>query len=223
MMNGLPLGLSAASMDRHIAWDIGAAGVSDRLAKALNAPVIRQRYSRLVIDCNRDPSRADAMPAVSDRTSIPANVDLSQADRDARIADIHVPYHEAITAELDAQAAAGRAPSLVLVHSFTPRMNDIDRPWTCGVLHHGESALSHAMLARLQGEAGQVVGDNEPYAFDSIDYTAPRHALARGLDYVELELRQDLIAHEDGQIEWAERLARLIPLAAADVARSALA
>ena len=102
-------------------------------------------------------------------------------------------------------------------------MNDIDRPWTCGVLHHGESRLSHAMLARLRGEADQVVGDNEPYAFDSIDYTAPRHALARGLDYVELEIRQDLIGHEAGQIAWAQRLARLIPQAAADAAGSAQA
>ena len=223
MMNGLPLGLSPVSMDRHIAWDIGAAGVSDRLAEALGAPMIRQRYSRLVIDCNREPQRADAIPAVSDKTLVPANAALSQADRDARIADVHAPYHAALTAELDVQAAAGRSPALVLVHSFTPRMNDIDRPWTCGVLHHGESALSHAMLARLRGETGQVVGDNEPYAFDSIDYTAPRHALARGLDYVELELRQDLIADDAGQIEWAERLARLIPLAAADVAGSAQA
>ncbi|CAN5256229.1 hypothetical protein BH09PSE2_BH09PSE2_03200 [soil metagenome] len=102
-------------------------------------------------------------------------------------------------------------------------MNGFERPWTCGVLHHGESRLSHAMLAWLRGEADQVVGDNEPYAFDSIDYTAPRHALARGLDYVELEIRQDLIATEAGQAEWADRLARLIPLAAADAAASAKA
>ena len=113
-------------------------------------------------------------------------------------------------------AGAGRLKALILVHSFTPVMGGVARRWTTGVLHHGASPLSFAMLGRLRGEGGQVVGDNEPYAFDSIDYTAPRHALANGLDYLEIEIRQDLIADETGQAEWAERLARLLPLAAED-------
>ena len=217
--SGLELGLPAPVFDLHVAWDIGAAGVSDRLAERLNCGVIRQAYSRLVIDCNRDPERADAIPETSDRITVPLNVGLAPADQNERIAAIHVPYHDAIADAV--AAAAGRLQALILVHSFTPVMGGVARRWTTGVLHHGASPLSTAMLDRLRAEPGQVVGDNEPYAFDSIDYTAPRHALANGLDYLEIEVRQDLIADVAGQAEWAERLARLLPLAAADAGLSA--
>ena len=211
---GLKLGLPDPVFDLHIAWDIGAAGVSDRLAQRLNCGVIRQAYSRLVIDCNRDPERPDAIPEASDRITVPGNAALSAAARGERIEAIHTPYHAAIAAAVAQRAV--RLKALVLVHSFTPVMGGVPRPWTTGVLHHGASPLSSAMLQRLRGEPGQVVGDNEPYAFDSIDYTAPRHALANGLDYLEIEIRQDLIGHENGQEEWAERLARLLPMAASD-------
>ena len=207
------LGLPDSVFELHVAWDIGAAAVSDELGERLGASVIRQRYSRLVIDCNREPQRADAIPEVSDRIPIPGNQALPPEGRAARIAEIHAPYHAAIGEEVASQP---QLKALILVHSFTPAMQGVARPWTCGVLHHGGSPLSLAMLERLRGEPGQVVGDNQPYAFDSIDYTAPRHALANGIDYLELELRQDLIAESPGQTEWAERLARLIPLAAAD-------
>lgn len=211
---GLKLGLPDPVFDLHIAWDIGAAGVADRLAERLGCGLIRQAYSRLVIDCNRDPARPDAIPATSDRIAIPSNAALSPADRDERIEAVHTPYHAAIAQAV--AAGAGRLKALILVHSFTPVMGGVGRPWTTGVLHHGASPLSSAMLWRLRGEAGQTVGDNEPYAFDAIDYTAPRHALANGLDYLEIEIRQDLIAGEAGQAEWAERLSRLLPLAAED-------
>ena len=211
---GLKLGLPQPVFDLHIAWDIGAAGVADRLAQHLGCGLIRQAYSRLVIDCNRDPDREDAIPPVSDRITVPINASLSVEDRLRRVEAVHAPYHDAIADAVG--AGAGELKALVLVHSFTPVMGGIERPWTTGVLHHGASPLSSAMLERLRGEPGEVVGDNQPYAFDSIDYTAPRHALANGLDYLEIEIRQDLIAQKAGQAEWAQRLARLLPLAAAD-------
>ena len=203
-------------MDRHIAYDIGAAGLAGRLAERLGAGLVRQAYSRLVIDCNRDPARADAIPLESDGTPIPGNADLDTAARQARVDAIHAPYHAAIAAELDARAATGLATVLVLVHSFTPMMGGFVRPWQAGVLHQG-NALSRAMLALLREEHGLTVGDNQPYAMDEIDYTAPVHAQARGLEYLELETRQDLIADLAGQHAWADRYARLLPRALARI------
>ena len=204
------LGLVPAALDRHIAWDIGAAGLARRLADRVGAQLISQAYSRLVVDCNRAPESPDIAPAVSDGTPIPANAGLSAGDLADRIAAIHAPYHAAIAAALDRQACT----LLVSVHSFTPAMNGLDRPWHVGVLHSHDSPASFAMLQALRDCEGLVVGDNQPYAMDGIDYTIPRHAKARGLDYLELEVRQDLIAEADGQERMAERLGPLILQAA---------
>jgi predicted N-formylglutamate amidohydrolase len=207
------LGLPPAEFERHIAWDIGAGALSRRLGAMLGAPVVAQAYSRLVIDCNRGPARADSIVEVSDGTTVPANVGLSAEAREARIAEVHAPYHARIAAELDRPWA--RPPAVVLIHSFTPVMNAFKRPWQMGVLHLHNSPLSVAMLRLLQGEDGLVVGDNEPYAMDGVDYTAPTHAMGRGLDYLELEIRQDLIADAEGQERFAALIARLLPQALA--------
>lgn len=208
------LGLPAAAWDRHIAWDIGAEALALALAERWDATLIAQRYSRLVIDCNRDPARADAVPEVSDGQAIPANAALSREALAARVAAIHAPYHAVIEAEVDARLAAGTPTQVVAVHSFTPRMAGLDRPWRFGVLHLGGSRFSDATLAALR-EAGEAVGDNEPYRMDAIDYTVPRHAIARGLDYLELEVRQELIASVDGVAAVAAVLGDLIPRGAA--------
>ncbi|MGA0606672.1 N-formylglutamate amidohydrolase [Phenylobacterium sp. VNQ135] len=209
------LGVSAAEMDRHIAWDIGVAGLGARLSERLDAVFVAQRYSRLVIDCNRDPARPDACPEISDGTPIPGNVGLTPADRLARVEAVFRPYHDAIAAQLDAR---GGRPVIVALHSFTPTMNGFARPWRYGVLHLEDSPLSAAMLTRLRAEPDlQPVGDNEPYRMDGTDFTVPHHAHGRGLDYVELEVRQDLLADPTGQQAEAERLARLLPLALADL------
>jgi predicted N-formylglutamate amidohydrolase len=211
------LGLPAAEFNRHIAWDIGVAGLGARLSQALDAAFLRQRFSRLVIDCNRDPARPDAIPEVSDGAVIPGNRGLSAAAREARVAEVARPYHAAIAAELDARAAHGLGTTLVSLHSFTPRMNGFDRPWRFGVLHAGDSPYSRAVLARLRGELGEaLVGDNQPYRMDEVDFTIPVHAGGRGLDYLELEVRQDLLADPAGQAEIAEVVARLLPAALAD-------
>ncbi|MFL5298558.1 MAG: N-formylglutamate amidohydrolase [Phenylobacterium sp.] len=212
------LGLPASERKRHIAWDIGVAGLGERLSQALDATFIRQRYSRLVIDCNRDPARADAIPEVSDGAGIPGNRGLGAAARAARIAEVARPYHAAIAAELDVRAARGLPTTLVALHSFTPRMADFDRPWRFGVLHAEDSAFSRAVLARLRAEFGDaLVGDNQPYRMDEVDFTVPLHAGGRGLDYLELEIRQDFIADAVGQAVVAAVVARLLPEALADL------
>ena len=214
------LGLSAAERRRHIAWDIGVAGLGQALSAALGATFIRQRFSRLVIDCNRDPARADAIPEVSDGAVVPGNHGLSPAERRARVAEIAEPYQAAIAAELDARARHGRPTTLVSLHSFTPRMDGFDRPWRFGVLHAQDSAFSRAVLARLRAQVGAgLVGDNAPYSMDEVDFTIPHHARPRGLDYLELEVRQDLLARPAGQQRVALRLAALLPQALADTGR----
>lgn len=205
------LGVSAVDMDRHIAWDIGAAGLGRALATRLDAVFIRQRYSRLVIDCNRDPSRADAMPQVSDGATVMANMNLTAQARDERTRAIFQPYHDRIAAELDARSAAGRQTIIVAVHSFTPVMAGAARPWKFGVLYLDAPPYSKAVLTRLKAMLpASEVGDNEPYAMDGVDFTVPFHAIARGLDYAEIETRQDLIADAAGQERVADLLAGVL-------------
>jgi predicted N-formylglutamate amidohydrolase len=204
------LGLPADAMERHIAWDIGVAGLGERLAQALDACFIRQSYSRLVIDCNRRPEAADAVPAVSDGTIIPGNAALTAADRAARREAIYAPYQNAIAHALDRRRAAGRPTLLVSLHSFTPVMQGFARPWRFGVLHRGDSVLSRRVLTLLRAAVGEAAGDNQPYAMDGTDNTVPLHADPRGLDYLELETRQDLIADAASQDQAAALIAALL-------------
>jgi predicted N-formylglutamate amidohydrolase len=205
------LGLPPAALDRHIACDIGIVSLGAALSQGLGATFLAQHYSRLVIDCNRDPARADSICEVSDGVAVPGNRGLDPAARAQRIAEVFEPYHQAIAAELEGRLARGERPRLVSLHSFTPVMDGRARPWRCGVLHLGGSAFSLEMLSRLRTALGDaLVGDNQPYRMDEVDYTVPRHAIARGLDYLELEVRQDTIADPAGVAATAALLAPLL-------------
>lgn len=206
------LGLDAAAFDLHIASDIGVAGLGEDLARRLDACFIRQAYSRLVIDCNRKLGTPASIPTVSDGVAIPGNERLGVAEVAARQAGIYQPYQDAIAAELDRRA--GRKALLISLHSFTPVFQGFVRPWRFGVLHRGDSRLSERMLAVLRREVGEAVGDNAPYRMDQTDNTVPLHADPRGLDYLELEVRQDLIADPDGQAVVAALIAPLLVEAA---------
>jgi predicted N-formylglutamate amidohydrolase len=209
------LGLPSAELERHIGWDIGIGELGPLLAERLDAVFIRQTYSRLVIDCNRDPARADAIPEVSDLTIVPGNQGLTPDQRAARVAAIHVPYQDAIGAELARRDAAGRETTLVSLHSFTPAMQGVARPWQVGMLHdRGNTTFSTALIAAFERAGDLTVGDNEPYGMDTIDYTVPRHAYERGRPYAEIEVRRDLIGTPEGCSEWAARLAMALQAAA---------
>ena len=208
------LGVSDAERQRHIAWDIGAAGVVRHMAAQLGAFAVLQSYSRLVIDCNRDPRVPTSIATVSEDTPIPGNANLSETERERRIAEIYRPYHDRIAAELDRRQAAQIPTVLVGIHSFTPVYRGVARPWQVGMLYNRDPRLAHAMIDLLKAEGGLTVGDNQPYSVsDESDYTIPVHAERRGLPYGEIEIRQDLIAHEAGQAEWAERIGRLLTIA----------
>jgi predicted N-formylglutamate amidohydrolase len=203
------LGLPATALDLHIACDIGVATLGALLSDALDATFIAQRYSRLVIDCNRDPGRPDAIAEISDGVAVPGNHGLTAAARDSRVREIFEPYHARIAEEIAARNE--RRTFLLALHSFTPVMGGVARPWRFGVLHLGGSPASDAVLSALRAALGDdLVGDNAPYAMDGIDYTAPRHAIAAGLDYLELEVRQDLITHAPGQAEVAAMLGPML-------------
>jgi predicted N-formylglutamate amidohydrolase len=205
------LGLPESELERHIAFDIGIAGVAETVAQALGAHLIAQRYSRLVIDCNRPPSAPGSIPILSEATTIPGNEGLTREAAGARRRAVFDPYHGRIAAVIDERQRAGRQTVLVALHSFTPVYAGIARPWHIGTLYHRDHTLPPLLLSALRAEGDLVVGDNSPYAVsDTTDYTIPVHGEARGLINSGIEIRQDLIAEPSGQQQWAERLTRIL-------------
>ncbi|AWL93914.1 putative N-formylglutamate amidohydrolase [Bradyrhizobium ottawaense] len=205
------LGVTEAELTRHIAWDIGIAGVAERLARLLDAHLIAQRYSRLVIDCNRPPAAVSSIPVISEATAIPRNEGISDGEREARRREIFEPYHDRIDAAIDARLHDKRPTVLVSLHSFTPVYAGVARPWHIAALYNRDTVLPQLLLKHLRAEGDLVVGDNEPYAVsDLTDYTIPVHGEGRGLVNTGIEIRQDLIADHAGQQQWAERLARIL-------------
>lgn len=201
------LGLPESERTRHIAWDIGIAALGTALSARLDATFIHQTYSRLVIDCNRRPGAPDSIPPVSDGTKIAANAALDVVGATARAKAIQGPYQAAIASEIERRLAAGQETILISLHSFTPVMRNIHRPWQVGILHDaGDSRFARAMLAFFAQDSALTVGDNEPYSMDTIDYTVPFHAYERRLPYAEIEIRQDLLADQNGVSSWSHRL-----------------
>lgn len=212
------LGIHGRHWERHIAWDIGAERLTRMLADLMDAPVVLQRYSRLVIDCNRPLASEELIPEVSDGTEIPANKEISAQDRDERVKDIHAPYHEAIADILDTRNQQNKPTALVAIHSFTPCLEAApsQRPWDIGLLHNRHEQLSSHVHDVLEAEAGHLEFTfNEPYRVnDHEDYTIPVHGEKRGIPHVLLEVRNDHIAEQPGQREWAELLKRVFEAAA---------
>ena len=201
-------------MERHIAYDVGAAPVARHLSHLLDAPLFLQPYSRLVVDCNRPLEAPDCFPEVSDGTPIPANAGLDPSSRKRRYDEIHQPFHAAIAGQLDARETVGAPMVLIAVHSFTPRLavNGIDRPWHIGLLHNRDDRFARTMLAGLADRAPDVTAAlNEPYTVDDAgDYTIPVHGERRGILNVLLEIRSDLIGVRADQTRWAEVLAVVV-------------
>ncbi len=201
------LGIAAADMARHIAYDVGAAGVTRHLSELLDAPAILSNFSRLVIDPNRGEDDPTLVMKLYDGTVIPANRHVDQAERDRRLNTFHRPYHRAITR----LAARQTNTVIVAMHSYTPQLKGREkRPWHIGILHDRDSRLATPLIARLRDEPDLCVGENEPYGGhldgDSID----RHAVLTGRVNVLIEIRNDLIETEAQQRSWAERLAPIL-------------
>jgi predicted N-formylglutamate amidohydrolase len=210
------LGLPPAELQRHIAWDIGALAVARCMSVTLEAPLVAQNYSRLVIDCNRDPKVATSIPVVGESVKIPGNIGLSAEEVAARRVEIFDPYHDHVSALLDERQAAGRTTILVAQHSMTDIFKGVRREMHAAVLYNRDRRFAGLVLEALRREPGVVVGDNQPYfVSDETDYTIPRHGEGRGLPHVEIEIRQDLISEEAGQFAWGRRICRVLQAAEA--------
>jgi|KBSMisStandDraft_5_1062788.scaffolds.fasta_scaffold65409_2 predicted N-formylglutamate amidohydrolase len=211
------LGLTAADLTRHIAWDIGAAGVTAALSSLLDAPAVFAGASRLVVDCNRQLTEASLIPEISDGTPIPGNLRLTRSARAARVDAWFRPYHDAVESVLDERQSRGVESVLISIHSMTPSLGGTPRSWTIALSSHRDRRLADPVLALLRQQEGldpegrTVVGDNEPYDLDpNVDYTTPFHAIRRGWLHLQVEFRQDQVATAAAQREWAVRFGRAL-------------
>jgi predicted N-formylglutamate amidohydrolase len=205
------LGLPATELARHIAWDIGATGITEALSEIFDAPAILSPASRLVIDCNRHLNAADLIPEISDGTVIPGNLHLSAEARATRIERWFHPYHEAIESILLDREARGAASIAVSIHSMTASLAGKSRPWEIALSSHIDRSLADPVLAALRRPGDVVVGDNQPYNLDpEVDYSTPFHALRRGLPHIQVEFRQDVVADATAEHRWAVRFAQAL-------------
>lgn len=207
MISGGDLGLPAREMGRHIAYDIGAAGVSRRLAERLDSPAVLSTFSRLVIDPNRGEDDPTLLMQLYDGTVIPGNRVIDAAERERRLDLCYRPYH----AEVERLAARRDDTVYIAVHSFTPRLNGrAMRPWQVGVLYGYDARFGRALIDRLRQEPDLFIGENEPYSGDLKGDSVDRHALHHGRPNALVEIRHDLIETEEQQLAWADRLAPIL-------------
>jgi predicted N-formylglutamate amidohydrolase len=205
------LGLGPGDLERHIAWDIGAAGTARILSKLLDAPLILQRYSRLAYDCNRPPESEGAMPETSEIYDVPGNRKLTGEKKLARITALYRPFMDAIAAFLDQRAALGQHTILASLHSFTPVYRGNERHLELGLLFDRDAWLANFILKAFPGDKARL---NEPYGpKDGVMHLMNVHAAPRGLRHVMIEIRNDLIQDHAGQNNWANRLS--VPMAQA--------
>ena len=204
------LGLPAAELERHIAYDIGAAALTRALADRFRAPAILTRFSRLLIDPNRGEDDPTLLMRLSDGAVVPGNARADEAEKQRRMDRFYRPYHAAVEATIEAMLATGRPPAILAIHSYTADWKGTRRPWHAGILWDQDPRLAVPMLEGLAAEPGLRIGDNEPYAGSLKNDTLYRHATMRGLSHALLEVRNDLIAAPAGVLEWADRLQALL-------------
>lgn len=209
------LGVDEAHLQDHIAWDIGSLDVARAVRNRTGGRLLHAPVSRLLIDLNRTPDHPGLIPESSDGILIPGNMGLSAEERQRRLERYFHPYHNTLSAEIDAMLEVDEKVALVSMHSFTPSlkgqgMNGEARPWHIGLLYNQDDRLSRRAIDWLRREPGLIVGDNEPYSGRLLNYTMDRHAEARGLPYLSIEIRQDLISTPEGVADWSERLSALL-------------
>ncbi len=205
------LGLPQADMNRHIAFDVGARGLTIALAEILDAPAILSTFSRLVIDPNRGEDDPTLVMKLYDGSLIPANRSADAAEVERRLNAYHRPYHRAIDEMLDVALATGATPRMISVHSYTPQFRGrAPRPWHVGVLWDQDDRIAGPLIERLNAEPDLCVGDNEPYTGQLEGDCMWRHGTQRGLPHALIEIRNDLIETLEDQVAWAERLAPIL-------------
>jgi predicted N-formylglutamate amidohydrolase len=201
------LGLTPSDLQRHIAWDIGAAEVTLGLSRVLDAPAFLGTYSRLLVDLNRPFGVPSSMPVRSEATDVPGNRDLPPAEVARRRQVMFQPFHDRIERFLDARRAARTATRIVTIHSFTPVFLGVARPWHAGILFDQSRDFAETVIEGLARGSGLNVAANQPYTVDREgDYAIPVHGTDRDLPAILVEIRNDLIADVYGIAEWVGRL-----------------
>lgn len=202
------LGLGPADLSRHIAWDVGAAEVTRRLSRLLDAPAFLAGYSRLLIDLNRPLGAPSSIPAVSEATKVPGNLGLGTTERERREAMMFHPFHQGVARFLDSRQARGEASVIVAIHSYTPVFHGKQRPWHAGVLFAQAASMGRTVIEALRSrDPALLVEANVPYVIDANDYAIPVHGDQRGNPAILIEIRNDLIATSDEAERWAGYLA----------------
>ena len=208
------LGLNEEDLSRHIAWDIGAAVTARQIAERIDAPLVLQRYSRLVIDCNRPVDTSESIPQQSDGTIIPGNKKLSKLEREARHREIHRPFHDTIEEILDNRMHDEQPSALIAFHTFTPALlsESAARPWDMGLLYNRDNRLARAFDQALDELAHEhKIAHNEPYTVcDETDYTLPIHGEIRNIHNLLLEVRNDHVSDENGCLRWGDLLSGVL-------------
>ena len=214
------LGLKGPALDSHIAWDPGALAVATTMSQDLDGPLVAQRISRLVYDCNRAPGAQGAIPERSEIYDIPGNQSIPDADRQARIDTVYSPFRNALAACIDRKIEQGPVPpAIVTIHSFTPEYDGVRREFDIGILHDADSRLADAMLELAKADTMLSTLRNEPYGpRDGVTHTLVEHAVSRGLMNVMIEIRNDLIADAESQGAMAARLSRWVSTALRNIA-----
>lgn len=216
------LGLDPDDLARHIAWDIGALGVSTHLSAMLDSPLAHATYSRLLLDLNRVPEAHDSIVTESEGTAVPGNLDLPAEQRELRRLQIYEPFHAEVDRLIDQRLGAGLGTSVVSIHSFTPRYHGVARPWHVGVIARNDRRMADGLLDALRAEPELCVGDNEPYGpQDGVYHSLGRHGEQRGLPGAMIEIRQDLLQDESGQLRWAQTLRRCLETALREIRHAA--
>jgi predicted N-formylglutamate amidohydrolase len=207
------LGMPGHELQRHIAYDIGVEWLTRAMAARLGAPAVLSRFSRLLIDPNRGDDDPTLVMRLSDGAVVPGNARVGEAQIRERMERFSLPYHAAVASVIDTMLGAGTIPAVISIHSFTPRMKGIDRPWHVGVLWDSDPRLPVPLIEVLRSDTAIITGDNEPYDGALQGDSMSRHCIQRGIAHVLIEVRQDLIAIEADAIRWGERLASdLMPL-----------
>ncbi|MEM5582754.1 N-formylglutamate amidohydrolase [Roseibium sp. AS2] len=212
------LNITEADKSAHIAWDPGALGVAAGLSKALDAPLVHSTVSRLIIDCNREESRADLIPCLSETTAIAGNRDLPADEKTFRLNLAHRPFHQTIDKLLDQRKDKGLPTAVVSIHSFTPVYKGKARPWEIGLIYENDRRLADPVLADLAARGDLTVGDNEPYSpADGVYYTIRRHGEYRQLPCLMIEIRNDEISTPEEEARWSALLGPVLARAAQSV------
>ncbi|MGH6761289.1 MAG: N-formylglutamate amidohydrolase [Phyllobacterium sp.] len=205
------LGLPAAQFDRHIAYDIGVEALTRRLAEILDVPAVMGGFSRLLIDPNRGEDDPTLIMRLSDGAVVPGNNPLDEAERRKRLKLYYRPFHEAVSQKLKhVEAACGKPPLVISIHSFTPFWKSWERPWHAGILWDSDPRAVAPLLEALRADPGLFVGDNEPYDGALRNDTMFRHCVTPGYAHALIEVRQDLIGEDAGVEGWARRLAPIL-------------